>query len=223
MCDSYWKKSFVVWSKSSIFLCPCMRSPQCGGIFSGESWPLNKEVPGHPDPEITGAGEGGGWFQKKDVFSALQASVWSKNKGGGAPLHPALTGRHLCQERKFGKSYGSENLRSKNLIKSNDLLGSRTCLYWESSVTTLFLWSVKGALFSAIRIDNCPTRIMQMQGYLSCARIWWELTDANLVSIDSVFFKNWFGFFFARKSNNLFFSKNGCEFWSSFVCLYFFL
>ena len=30
---------------------------------------------------------------------------------------------------------------------------------------------------------------MQIQGYLSCARIWWELTDANLVSIDSFFLK----------------------------------
>ena len=60
-----------------------MRSPQCGGIFSDESWPSDKEVPGHPDPEITGGGGGGGGV-KKDFFSALQASVWSKNSGASA-------------------------------------------------------------------------------------------------------------------------------------------
>ena len=36
-----------------------------------------KGGPGHPDPEIRGA-----WFEKK-FFSALWASVWFKNKGGG--------------------------------------------------------------------------------------------------------------------------------------------
>ena len=43
---------------------------------------------GHPDPEIRGEG---GWSPKK-FFSALQASVWSKNKGGGgrAPWAPPL-------------------------------------------------------------------------------------------------------------------------------------
>ena len=35
--------------------------------------------PGHPDPEITG---GGGNGLKKNV-SALSASVWSNNQGGG--------------------------------------------------------------------------------------------------------------------------------------------
>ena len=42
---------------------------------------------GHPDPEIR---EGGGSVKK--IFWALQASVWSKNKGGGwgCPLDPPL-------------------------------------------------------------------------------------------------------------------------------------
>ena len=35
---------------------------------------------GHPDPKLTG----GARYQKKN-FSASQASVWSKNKGGGDP------------------------------------------------------------------------------------------------------------------------------------------
>ena len=38
----------------------------------------------HPNPEIRG-----GAVSKK-VFSALQASVWSKNKGGGVPLDRPL-------------------------------------------------------------------------------------------------------------------------------------
>ena len=43
---------------------------------------------GHPDPDI----RGGGAVSKKNV-SALWASVWSKNKGGGGrppPLDPPL-------------------------------------------------------------------------------------------------------------------------------------
>ena len=48
--------------------------------------------PGHPDPEISG---GGGGVVSKFFFSALRASVWSKNKGDGPPprappLHPPL-------------------------------------------------------------------------------------------------------------------------------------
>ena len=35
---------------------------------------------GHPDPEM----EGGDW-SPKTIFSALQASVWYKNKGIGGP------------------------------------------------------------------------------------------------------------------------------------------
>ena len=42
----------------------------------------------HPDPDIRGVGGGG---QSEKNFSALQASVWSKNKpgrgGGGGGLH----------------------------------------------------------------------------------------------------------------------------------------
>ena len=42
---------------------------------------------GHPDPEIR---EGGGSVKK--FFWALQASVWSKNKGGGGVgLSPGST------------------------------------------------------------------------------------------------------------------------------------
>ena len=44
---------------------------------------------GHPDPEISGWGDG---LKKK--FSALRASVWSKNKWGPGPppLDPPLRG-----------------------------------------------------------------------------------------------------------------------------------
>ena len=38
----------------------------------------------HLDPEIRGLGGGGGGLKKIGFFLALQASVWSKNKGGVA-------------------------------------------------------------------------------------------------------------------------------------------
>ena len=41
---------------------------------------------GHPDPEISR----GGQSLKKIVFSALRASVWSKNKGRGGGRAPPL-------------------------------------------------------------------------------------------------------------------------------------
>ena len=41
---------------------------------------------GHTHPEIR---EGGGSVKK--IFWALQASVWSKNKGGGVGLSPGST------------------------------------------------------------------------------------------------------------------------------------
>ena len=41
--------------------------------------------PGHPDSEIRGRGP-----VSKIFFSALQASFWSKNKGGQAPLASPL-------------------------------------------------------------------------------------------------------------------------------------
>ena len=50
--------------------------------------------PGHPDPEITGEGGGGGQRSQKKNVSALWASVWSNNWGGGGvggaapPLDP---------------------------------------------------------------------------------------------------------------------------------------
>ena len=59
-------------------------------VFSGGSRPSGKEGEGgggggHPDSEIKG-GPG-----LKKLFPALQASFWSKNKGGGrAPLGPPL-------------------------------------------------------------------------------------------------------------------------------------
>ena len=60
---------------------------------SGGSRPSYKGGPGHPDPEI----RGGGAVSKK-FFSALRASVWSKNKGGQAPaLDPSLL-NHLIKD-----------------------------------------------------------------------------------------------------------------------------
>ena len=48
--------------------------------------------PGKPDPEIRGAAV------SKKCFSALRASVWSKNKGGGgrAPWGPPLDPPLAC-------------------------------------------------------------------------------------------------------------------------------
>ena len=48
---------------------------------SGGSRPSYKGGSGHPDLEI----RGGGAVSKK-IFSALRASVWSKNKGRARPL-----------------------------------------------------------------------------------------------------------------------------------------
>ena len=45
---------------------------------------------GHPDPEIRGVG---GDTVSKNFFSALWASFWSENKGGGGrapPMDPPL-------------------------------------------------------------------------------------------------------------------------------------
>ena len=52
-------------------------------LYSGGSSDPDLQItggraPGHPDPEIRGGGAG---LQKN--FSALWASVWSKNKRGG--------------------------------------------------------------------------------------------------------------------------------------------
>ena len=54
-------------------------------LFSGGSRPSDKGGDGHPDPEIRGVGGGGGRPPYK-LFSALWASFWSKNKGGGPGL-----------------------------------------------------------------------------------------------------------------------------------------
>ena len=49
-----------------------------------------REGPGHPDPEIMGRGGGEeGCLSPKKIFSALRASVWSNNKGGGGPPGPS--------------------------------------------------------------------------------------------------------------------------------------
>ena len=64
-----------------------------------------------PDPDIKIKGGGGGRAGHQDpqirrgkvstkFFSALQASVWSKNKGGRPPLDPPL-GRFDCVKLKL--------------------------------------------------------------------------------------------------------------------------
>ena len=45
--------------------------------------------PGHPDPEIR-KGSGGGTVSQI-FFTALRASVWSKNKEGGPGPYPGST------------------------------------------------------------------------------------------------------------------------------------
>ena len=62
-----------------------------------------REGPGHPDPEM---GVGRGQSENK-IFSALQASVWSYNKGGGGagppwapPLDPPLRTAEEHDEKK---------------------------------------------------------------------------------------------------------------------------
>ena len=64
---------------------------------------------------------------------------------------------------------------------------------------------------------------MQIQGYLSCARIWWELTDANLVSIDSVFFfLTDLASFSLGKATICLYTKMGVNFGCHlFVCIFF--
>ena len=67
-------------------------------LGSGGSRPSDKGGGGgggHPDPEIRG-----GPGLKKNFFSALRASFWSKNKGGGRapqapPLDPPLLGNRI--------------------------------------------------------------------------------------------------------------------------------
>ena len=64
-------------------------------LGSGGSRPSDKGGGGHPDPEIRG-----GPGLKKIFFSALRASFWSKNKGGGRapqapPLDPPLLGNRI--------------------------------------------------------------------------------------------------------------------------------
>ena len=54
---------------------------------------------GHPDPEIRGSSV------SKKIFSALRASVWSKNRGGGGAGSPGPLPRSatvfclVCRER----------------------------------------------------------------------------------------------------------------------------
>ena len=62
---------------------------------------------------------GGGWSPKK-IFSALQASVWSGNKGGGRPPGPLSWIRHYkvtanfevkCVHKRNRKTDGKNNVR----------------------------------------------------------------------------------------------------------------
>ena len=72
---------------------------------------------GHPDPEISGEGGGHNKF-----FSALRASVWSKNKGGGGRA-PLLDPPLACQQY----------LKSFKALLHDFVLGSfkRCCKYIE--------------------------------------------------------------------------------------------
>ena len=71
----------------------CRRHDSC--VSSGGSRPSDKVGEGgHPDPDI----RGGGAVSKKNV-SALWASAWSKNKGGGgqAPSPGSASAKCLLQ------------------------------------------------------------------------------------------------------------------------------
>ena len=51
-------------------------------LYGGRSRPSDKGEPGHPDPEIRGHAV------SKQIFPALQALVWSNNKGEGGAGPP---------------------------------------------------------------------------------------------------------------------------------------
>ena len=63
----------------------------CVAISSAESRPRDKRGAGgvHPDPQMGGRGSG---VSKKQIFSVLGTSVWSKSKGEGGrgPRAPSL-------------------------------------------------------------------------------------------------------------------------------------
>ena len=52
-----------------------------------------REGPGHPDPEIREIGQ-----SKKNFFSALRATDWSKSEGGWAPRAPSLDLPLTCKD-----------------------------------------------------------------------------------------------------------------------------
>lgn len=62
-------------------------------ICSGGSRPSDKGVPRHPDPDIRWWGGPG---LKRKIFQLSGPSVWSKNKGGLAPLDPPLVCDGVC-------------------------------------------------------------------------------------------------------------------------------
>lgn len=62
-------------------------------ICSGGSRPSDKGVPRHPDPDIRWWGGPG---LKRKIFQPFGPSVWSKNKGGLAPLDPPLVCDGVC-------------------------------------------------------------------------------------------------------------------------------
>ena len=57
---------------------------------------------GHPDPEMRGGGT-----VLKNVFSALRASVWSKNKGRPPSLDPPVSRNPNCFQM-FFKMYAMQ-------------------------------------------------------------------------------------------------------------------
>ena len=63
-------------------------------ICSGGSRPSDKGAPRHPDPDIRWWGGGPGLERK--IFQPFGPSVWSKNKGGRAPLDPPLVCDGVC-------------------------------------------------------------------------------------------------------------------------------
>ena len=85
---------------------------------------------GHPDPEIRG-----GPVSKK-IFSALQASVWSKSKG--PPPLPWI--RHWCVCKAFSYCfYVTHHLEGKNDHNDEDLLVS-SCQILSQDFVALILF-----------------------------------------------------------------------------------
>ena len=110
--------------------------------YSGGSRPSDKGELGHPDPEIRGEG---GWSPKK-YFSALQASVWSKNKEGGwgEPGSPGTSPRSTTAIERgvlnfaIAVIYHVGNYSAKNF--RSDLTDLYGCLLPRKDVFTYNSW-----------------------------------------------------------------------------------